>query len=134
MLLAANNRYIDFLSALDDTSEGKRHINKIGESIKRDDRSFRGFNLFRQDDLGFLTALLKGENNISGVTNRMLRRALPEKTSAQISYLIKRCRIFGLIKKCGKNYKYYLTKLGKRIIIAALQIRNIIMPPILCKQ
>jgi len=134
LLLAANNRYLDFLSALDDTSDGQRQITKIGDSAKRDDRSFRGFNLFRGDDLESLIALIRGEGNISGITNRLLRRALPEKTSSQISYFIKRCRIFGLIKKCGKTYKYYLTKLGRRIIIAALEIRQVILPGIVCTQ
>jgi hypothetical protein len=134
LLLAANNRYLDFLSALDDTSDGRRQIKKIGDSIKREDRSFRGFNLFRGDDLQSLMALLCGEGNISGITNRLLRRALPKMTSSQISYLLKRCRIFGLIKKCGKTYKYYLTKHGRRIVIAALEIRQIVLPSILCTQ
>ena len=134
LLLAANNRYLDFLSALDDTSDGQRRIKKIGDSVKRDDRSFRGFNLFRENDLESLIALIRGEGNISGITNRLLRSALPEKSSSQVSYLIKRCRIFGLIKKCGKTYKYYITKLGRRIIIAALEIRQIIIPPILSGQ
>lgn len=134
LLLAANNRYLDFLSALDDTSDGQRQIKKIGDSIKREDRSFRGFNLFRGDDLQFLIALLCGEGNISGISNRLLRRALPKMTSSQISYFLKRCRVFGLIKKCGKTYKYYLTKLGRRIVIAALQIYQIILPANLCTE
>jgi hypothetical protein len=134
LLLAANNRYLDFLSALDDISDGKRQLRKIGDSIKREDRSFRGFNLFCGDDLKSLVALICGEGNISGITNRLLRRALPWKTSSQISYLLKRCRVFGLVKKCGKTYKYYLTKLGRRIIVAALEIREIVLPNLICTQ
>lgn len=134
LLLAANNRYLEFISALDDTSDGQRQIKKIGDSHKRNDRSFRGFNLFREDDLESLIALTRGEGNITGITNRLIRRALPEKSSSQVSYLIKRCRIFGLIKKCGKTYKYYLTKLGRRVIIAALEIRQIMLPQLISTQ
>lgn len=134
LLLAANNRYLDFLSALDDNSDGQRQIKKIGEPIKHDNRSFRGFNLFREADLESLIALIRGESNISGITNRLLRRALPQKSSSQISYFIKRCRVFRLIKKCGKTYKYYLTQLGKRIVIAALEVRQIVLPNIVCAQ
>jgi hypothetical protein len=130
LLLAANNRYIDFLSSLEDPSDGERQVKKIGNSIKRDDRSYRGFNLFSKDDLESLVALMRGEGNISGITNRLLRRALPGKSSSQISYFIKRCRVFGLIKKCAKAYKYYLTKLGRITIIAALRIRAMLLPPI----
>lgn len=128
LLLASNGRYLDFLSTLDDNSDGQRHVNKISAPIKRNEHSYRGFNLFLRNDLESLTALTCGEGNISGITNRMLREMLPGKTSAQISYFIKRCRVFGLIKKCGKRYKYYLTKFGRRTVIAALQIREMVLP------
>ena len=134
LLLAANNRYLDFISSIDDTSDGQRQIQKIGDSVKLNHRSFRGFNLFREEDIKALIALIKGEGNITGITNRMLRKALPEMTSSQISYFIKRCRVFRLIKKCGKAYKYYLTKQGLRIIIAALEIRQIMLPQAICMQ
>jgi hypothetical protein len=76
LLAAANRRYLDFISALDDTSDGERHLRKIGTSIKRDDRSYRGFNLLSKADLDSLVALIRGEGNISGIKNRMLRRKM----------------------------------------------------------
>ncbi len=132
LLLSANNRYLDFLSALDDNSDGEHQIIKIATSTTRDHRSYRGFNLFLKKDLECLIALARGEGCISGITNRMLQKALPQMSSSQISYFIKRCRVFRLVKKCGKRYKYYLTALGKRIIMAALAIRQIVVPNALC--
>lgn len=131
LLLAANNRYLDFISSLDDTSDGQRQVTTIGASTKHNDRSYRGFNLLSKTDLDLLLALVRGESAIAGITNRMLRQALPGKTSAQISYFLKRCRVFGLIKKCAKNYKYYLTKTGRSIVIAALRLRQMVLPQML---
>ena len=44
--------------ALDDTSEGRRELTRLGPSRKRNGRSFRGFNLFCQQDLDALVALV----------------------------------------------------------------------------
>lgn len=134
LLLSANMRYLDFISSIDDPSDGERHIDRIADPIKSDDRSYRGFNLCSRADRAMLVALLRGEGNISGITNKIIRMALPGKTSSQISHFLKRCRLHGLIKKCGKSYKYYLTKLGKRTIIAGLKIHHCVIVPTLAAQ
>lgn len=131
LLHAANQRYLDFLSDLDDPSEGQQQLTKLGTSRHNDGRSFRGFNLFQKTDLDPLIALLRGEACISGITNRMLRRVLTGKTSAQISHFLKRCRVFGLLRKCGKIYKYYLTKLGRRVLLAARRLQESLIVPTL---
>jgi len=46
--------------------------------------------------------------------NKNLRRYLAGKSSAQVSRLLKRLRLHGLIKKIGRTYKYYLTRLESR--------------------
>lgn len=134
LLRAANQRYLDFLAALDDPSDGQRQLTKLGTSRQKDGRSYRGFNLFRADELAAVVALLRGEGCISGITNRHLRRVLPGKSSAQISYFLKRCRVFGLLKKCGKRYKYYLTQLGQRTLLAARKVQEFLLVPTLAGQ
>jgi len=131
LLGAANQRYLEFLSDLDDPSEGQRQLPKLGTARQKDGRSWRGFNLFQPDELQAVVALLRGEGCISGITNRMLRRVLPGKTGRQISYFLKRCRVFGLLKKCGKTYKYYLTRLGRRVLLAARKLQEILIVPTL---
>lgn len=134
LLGAANQRYLDFLSDLNDPSEGLCQLPKLGTARKKNGRSWRGFNLFQPDELETIVALLRGEGCISGITNRMLRRVLTRKTSRQISYLLKRCRVFGLLKKCGKTYKYYLTKLGRRVLLAARTLQEVLIVPTLAGQ
>jgi hypothetical protein len=134
LLSESNHRYLDFLSALDDPSEGQRHLSKLGTAREKDGRSWRGFNLFQPDEQQAVVALLGGEGCISGITNRMLRRVLTGKTSRQISHFLKRCRVFGLLKKCGKTYKYYLTKLGRRVLLAARKLQECLIVPTLAGQ
>ena len=129
LLLAANARYLAFLSELTDTSGGLRDVEGLGHSVTRQGRSYRGFNLFCRQDLAILLAVLRGEGMISGITNRMIRRACPGKTSAHVSYLLKRCRVHGLLKKCGHHFKYYLTQTGKHLLLTALKLRALIVIP-----
>jgi hypothetical protein len=128
LLSAANSRYLDFISSLDDPSEGYRHLEKVVEPVHVDERCYRGFNLFEKNDLELCLAIVRGEFNISGMRNRDLRFQI-KKSGAQCSRLLKRLLLHGLIKKVHRTYKYYLTKLGRSVISCALQLRkNIAIP------
>ena len=131
LLHAANQRYLDFLSSLDDSSDGQSKLYQLGSPCSSGGRSFRGFNLFQHNDFNAILALLRGQNCISGITNRMLRRLLTDRTSSQISYFLKRCRVFGLLRKCANCHKYYLTKLGRQALIAARKLQEFVLVPAL---
>ena len=49
--------------------------------------------------------------------------------SSQISRLLKRLRLHGIIKKVGKTYKYYLTELGRHVAVAGLTLKNLFLIP-----
>lgn len=129
LLAAANRRYLDFLSALDDPGSAPKDLEKMARPVSDQGRSYRGFNLFDGDDLDLFQAVLRGEFNISGMSNRRIRKHLVGKTSHQISRMLKRLRMHGLIKKIGQTYKYYLTKFGHRIMVTALKIRELFVIP-----
>jgi hypothetical protein len=40
-----------------------------------------------------------------------------------------RLRTHGLIKKIGRTYKYYVTRLGQRILAGALKLRRLFLIP-----
>lgn len=128
-MASANRRYLDFISELVDPSAGLRDVERLSEPLKKDGRSFPGFNLFSQNDLRFILALVRGEGVISGITNKNLRRIIKDKTSAQISRILKRMRVHGLIKKAGKTFRYYLTPLGRRTLLTALKLRELVVIP-----
>jgi hypothetical protein len=131
LLLAANRRYLEFISAIEDDKVGMDKLNKISQPVEENDRAYRGFNFFDPDDEELLRSLGSGEFNISGFQNRNLRHHLKEKTSGQISRLMKRLRVHGLIKKVGRTYKYYLTNLGKQVIALGLKLKELYVIPAL---
>jgi len=125
----ANRRYLEFLSAIDDPTNGIKDVEKVSRPVHADHRTYRGFNLFHGDDLDLFLAIIRGEFNITGFRNADLQQRLPSKTSQQISALIRRLRKHGLIKKVTRNYKYYLTALGRRVTAIALKLRELFIIP-----
>ena len=98
-LEAANRRYLEFLSTLEDPRNGRDKLDKLSQSVTNEGRTYPGFNLFDSDDDALFQAILRGEFNISGLQNKSLRRFLPQLNSGQVSRLLKRLRLHGLIKK-----------------------------------
>lgn len=71
-----------------------------------------------------------------GTVHPTLRRSnlreLLGKSGHQVSGLLKKLRVHGLIKKVGHCYKYYLTALGRRVTATALRLREMVIIPALC--
>ena len=81
----------------------------------------------RGSDQRVLEILLRGEHTIHGFRNKDLRRRLPF-NAGKVARVIKRLRVHGLIKRIGGTYKYYLTALGRRTLLAGLHIRSAATP------
>ena len=123
LMYASNRRYLEFLSQLDNPDSGLRQLEKIASPVRMDERSHRGFNMFHGDDLALFVAIARGEHRISGFRNRDIQPLL-ERNGSQVSRLLKRLRVHGLIKKIGRTYKYYLTRLGRATVACALRLRQ----------
>jgi hypothetical protein len=134
LLEAANQRYLEFISTIEDPTVGIKEIEKISKPISDGQRSYRGFNLFHGEDLRLFEGILRGEFNIRGFQNRSLRAILSGKTGHQISRIFKRLRMHGLIKRVQKTYRYYLTRLGQKVITTALKLRTMFIIPSLAEQ
>ncbi len=128
---ASNKRYLEFISAFDNKTVGRKRLDKITQAKKQSNRNYKGFNLFYREDLSLLLTVLRGEYNITGFKNKDIRARLPAFNTSKISRLIKRLNVFGLIKRAGKTYKYYLTKLGKELVITAQKLKETILIPAL---
>jgi hypothetical protein len=133
LMKASNGRYRQFLSEMDDPTAGLKHIHRIADPAKTGGRNQRGFNLLSREDHNLFVAIARGEFHIQGFTNKALRRLLPHNSGSQMSRLLKRLRAHGLIKKVGRSYKYYFTKLGRATIAAALKLRELIIVPALAE-
>jgi hypothetical protein len=127
-LLAANQRYLKFISEVETPEIGVQKLQQLTETIVENDRRHRGFNLLAEEDASFFRLLTRGEFCISGFTNKNLRDHL-RKSSSQITRLLKRLRVHGLIKKVAGRYKYYLTQFGRQVVTMVLKLREMYVIP-----
>jgi len=127
----ACNRYLEFISSFDDPTDGLKKLDRVTETVTKNDKNYKGFNFFNKDDEKILLAVADGKFTLKGITNKGLRSSLPGEKPWQISRILKRLRLHGLIKKVGKTYKYYLTALGKQVIVAGLSFKNMTLVPAL---
>jgi hypothetical protein len=129
LAVAANRRYLAFLSALDDPTCAVETLATVTEKAVDKGQSYSGFNFFSAADVRLFEAVLAGENTIAGLRNADLRSRMPDLTPARASRIIKRLRMHGIVKKVGRTYKYYLTDLGRRLLVMGLKLKELVVIP-----
>lgn len=129
LLKASNQRYLEFISAFPDPSSGIKKLNTLSKTVESEERRYKGFNFFAEDDQRLLTVISRGEFNINGFRNQSLQPYIIDKSPSQISRILKRLRTHGLIKKAGKTFKYYLTPLGKQVVTLGLRLKELFIIP-----
>jgi hypothetical protein len=133
ILLGCNRRYLDYLSALDDNSQGARALDRLSEGRRDGDRPVKGLNFFAPAEQVLLRAIKRPEFNIRGMRRADLKTFLPDVSPAALSRQIKRLRLLGLLKRVAGTYHYYLTRLGRGAIAAACSITEFRIIPALAK-
>jgi len=83
LLEAANRRYLEFRSAIEDPRAGRNKLDKLSQPVEQEGRRYSGFNLFNPDDENLLCSIVRGEFNISGLQNKTLRPHLREPAAAR---------------------------------------------------
>lgn len=133
IMQAANRRYLGLISTFERRDADEKQLAKLTETVKDNQHCYKGFNPLAKLDAMILRALVHGEFAISGFTARTLRPLLPDLSAGQLSRLLKRLRVHGLIKKIGNRYKYYLSDFGRRVSALALNLRELHVIPALSK-
>jgi hypothetical protein len=123
LLEAANRRYLEFLSAIEDPRTGRNKLDKLSQPVEQEGRRYSGFNLFDTDDENLLCSIVRGEFNISGLQNNTLRRHLPELSSSHDSERTV------LSRRSATHIKYYVTAFGKEVVSTALKLRELVIIP-----
>jgi DNA-binding HxlR family transcriptional regulator len=121
ILAGCNRRYLEFLSALEDTSSGARDLAKLTEPRREGERTIKGLNFFERTEQALLRALQRPEFNIHGLRRADVKPFVPLSDSA-LSRQLHRLRALGLIKRVTRSYRYYLTRLGRAAIAAACSL------------
>ena len=131
ILLGCNRRYLEFLSALQDTSGGERDLARLCEPQRDGDRTIKGLNFFAPTEQQLLRALQRPEFNIHGVRRAHLKPFVPTFSDSHLSRQLHRLRALGLIKRVARSYRYYLTRLGRAAIAAACSLTQFQIIPAL---
>lgn len=128
ILLGCNQRYLAFLSSLDDTSAGERDLQRLSQPRVGSDPSVKGLNFFSATDQALLKTMQRGEFNIHGWRRADLLKHL-QMTPSAMSRQLKRLRMLGLIKSVTHTYRYYLTRMGRAAIAAACSLTRFSIVP-----
>jgi hypothetical protein len=130
ILAGCNRRYLEFLSALEDTSGGERNLAKLSEPNREGERTIKGLNFFQRTEQALLRALQRPEFNIHGLRRADVKPFVALSDSA-LSRQLHRLRALGLIKRVSRSYRYYLTRLGRAAIAAACSLTQFQIIPAL---
>src|SRR5476651_1222403 len=131
IMLGCNQRYLAFLSSLDDPSAGERDLQRLSQPrVGSDERRVKGLNFFNGCEQALLRALQRGEFNVHGLRRADLARHV-DMSASVLSRQLSRLRTLGLIKKVAHTYRYYLTRLGRAAIAAACSLTRFNIVPIL---
>ena len=132
---AANQRYLEALSCVQDTASLGSLTEKLCRPTTWKGKRVRALNPYGPEDLALLKAVARGEFNLNGFRNRDLVKLLfpsdqeltsteKRRQSSAITRKLRLLRAHGLIKKVPKTHRYHLTTSGSKAItaiIAALQ-------------
>ena len=131
ILLGCNQRYLAFLSSLDDTSAGQRDLQRLSQPRVQanTEQTVKGLNFFNPTEQRLLQTLQHGEFNIHGWRRADLIAQSVALSASALSRQLARLRVLGLIKKVAHTYRYYLTRLGRSAIAAACSITRFNIVP-----
>lgn len=131
ILLGCNQRYLAFLSSLDDTSAGQRDLQRLSQPRVNvtPEQTVKGLNFFNPVEQRLLQTMQHGEFNIHGWRRSDLMAQNVPLSASALSRQLARLRMLGLIKKVAHTYRYYLTRLGRSAIAAACSITRFNIVP-----
>lgn len=126
---AANQRYLETLSAVEETTQLQKLTEKVCRPTQWKGRGVRALRPLESEDQVLLKAVMRGEFTVNGFRNRDLRDVLCShsteqkelrRQSARITRQLRLLRAHGLIQKLPKTHRYQLTKSGRSTITALL--------------
>ena len=132
---AGISRYLDFLVKMENMDKGVQELRQLTERKTENEKNYKGFNPFNSEESLIFETVLKAGFIAVGFTNKQLREALAQSkepviwNSSKTSRLLKRLRVFGLVKKVIKSYKYFLTEKARLLITMCVKIKNIVAIP-----
>jgi len=135
--LAANERYLEALSVVDDPAPAYRQVEELTEPVVVSGRSHAGFNPATESDVKLFAAVLDGNNLVRGFRNADIREALYEPTedagerrrqSQSVGRMLKRLHVRGLIAKVPHSRRWHVSQKGHRVLGAVVRLYHYGIP------
>lgn len=131
---AANDRYLDALAAVADTTSLGALAARLCQPAIRNGRRFRPLNPYAPADARLLEVISRGEFALNGFRNRDLRRLLfaddtaskheQRRHAAAVSRMLALLRAHRLIRKVPRTHRYHLSDDGRTILTALITAHN----------
>ncbi len=132
---AANERYLDALSAVDDETPLAELFDQVAKPTTWHGQRVRALRIGDPQDVALLQAISRGEFATNGFRNRDLRRHLDptsfpashhsqRRASARVGRKLRLLRAHGIIQKVPKTHRYRLTQRGQLLTAALFAARS----------
>ncbi len=138
---AANERYLDALANVDDSTPLHRLLDQVCRPTSYRGRRARALRIGDPGDIALLQTVSDGKFAIPGFRNRDLRALLhpnskhadARRLSARITRQLRLLRAHGLIQKLPKSHRYRLTPKGALLTAALFALRDATLSQLLGK-
>lgn len=132
---AANERYLDALASVDDSTTLEERVHHVTEPTTWKGKRVRALRPLAAEDTSLLAAVSRGEFTVNGLRNRDLRvllygpdeEATPEEVRRRAGRVTRRLRLLrahGLLQKVSHTHRYQVTASGREIMTAILTARH----------
>jgi hypothetical protein len=129
--LAANERYLEALSVVDNPAPTYRRVEELTEPAVVSGRSHAGFNPAKEADVRLFGAVLDGNHVVRGFRNSDIRELLYGSTedagqrrrqSTAVGRMLKRLHVRGLIVKVPHSRRWHVSRKGHEVLGAVVQL------------
>lgn len=132
---AANARYLDALSSVDDSATLEERVRQVTEPTIWKGKRVRALRPLAAEDTALLEAVSRGEFTVNGLRNRDLRALLygpddqttPEEARRRAGRVTRKLRLLrahGLLQKVPHTHRYHVTTAGRQVMTAILTARH----------
>jgi len=135
--LAANERYLEALSVVDDPAPAYRQVEELTEPVLVSGRCHAGFNPASGADVRLFGAVLDGNHLVRGFRNADIRERLHgssedagerRRQSHAVGRMLKRLHVRGLIVKVPRSRRWQVSKKGHKVLGAIVQLYHYGIP------
>jgi hypothetical protein len=129
--LAANQRYLEALSVVDDPTPAYRQVEELTEPVVVSGRMHAGFNPAREADVKLFAAVLDGNHLVRGFRNADIRGSLfgatadageRRRQSHAVGRMLKRLHVRGLIAKVPHTRRWHVNAKGHHVLGAVVRL------------